>query len=370
MAAHGRYGGWGMIVLLAVLVLDPNAYAERPLVGAIRWDAWQESGKVKTAVEKALGPAQWHHRLPFFAKINGPHAVLIDGNSQAVMDQEIVYAAKAGLDYWAFVAYPDDLGMSNGLHLYLSSPHKSRIRFCLNLQGGWIADPAKWDGEVQRYVKYFQDPSYQCVLGKRPLLYLFNAHEMIGKGRYADWAAVRSAFNQLRAAAAGVGVGKPYIVVQGWNATEDQKMLMHIGADAISAYAVAGGAQDGVPFEKLAAKAHAFWEAGKATGCHVVPIVTTGWDNRPRVENPPPWTKGSDNHYVAPTTTQLARHLADALNWTRSNGNAAPAQVILVYAWNEHDEGGWLCPTLKPEGVTADTSRLDGIEAVLKRPAP
>jgi hypothetical protein len=370
MAVHSRYENWGITILLAVIAISPAAHAERPLVGAIRWDAWQESGKVKIAVEKALGPAQWHHRLPFFAKVNGPNSVAIDGNSQAVMDQEIGYAAKAGLDYWAFVAYPDDFGMSNGLHLYLSSPQKSRIRFCLNLQGGWISNPAKWDDEVKRYVKYFQDPSYQCVLGNRPLVYLFNGDAMIGKGKYADWAAARLAFDQLRAAAAEARVGKPYIVIQGWNAKQDRTMQSEIGADALGAYAVAGGSRSGDAFEALAAKAHAFWDAGKATGSDVVPIVTSGWDNRPRVENPPPWTKGSENHYLVPTPTEMARHLTDAQDWTRSNVAAAPAQTVLIYAWNEHDEGGWLCPTLKPDGMTADTSRLEAIEAVLKQPVP
>ena len=28
------------------------------------------------------------------------------------------------------------------------------------------------------------------------------------------------------------------------------------------------------------------------------------------------------------------------------NKIAANAQCALIYAWNEHDEGGWLCPTL------------------------
>src|SRR5262245_34949974 len=39
----------------------------RPVVGAIRWDAWY-GGKdaVGLAVEKSLSPKRWHYRLPFF----------------------------------------------------------------------------------------------------------------------------------------------------------------------------------------------------------------------------------------------------------------------------------------------------------------
>ena len=36
-----------------------------PLVGAIRWDAWQENGDIQATVERTLGPSHWHYRLPF-----------------------------------------------------------------------------------------------------------------------------------------------------------------------------------------------------------------------------------------------------------------------------------------------------------------
>jgi hypothetical protein len=91
-----------LLGVVVVALLGPPSYAERPLVGAIRWDAWQDNGSVRAAVEKALAPSQWHYRLPFFARITGLNSVQIDGNSQAIMDQEIDYAAKAGIDYWAF----------------------------------------------------------------------------------------------------------------------------------------------------------------------------------------------------------------------------------------------------------------------------
>ncbi|MCC6821343.1 MAG: hypothetical protein IT579_11485, partial [Verrucomicrobia subdivision 3 bacterium] len=111
----------------------------KPLVGAIRWDAWQENGDIQATVERTLGTHHWHYRLPFFARVTGSNSVAMNGNTQAIMDQEINYAANAGIDYWAFVTYPDAIGMSHGLHLYLSSPIKHRINFCLNLQGGWVA---------------------------------------------------------------------------------------------------------------------------------------------------------------------------------------------------------------------------------------
>ncbi len=64
---------------------------------------------------------------------------------------------------------------------------------------------------------------------------------------------------------------------------------------------------------------------------------------------------------VTATPAQLAQHLREALEWTRQNRDLNPANAILVYAWNENDEGGWLIPTLA-EGTT----RLDALAKVLK----
>jgi len=42
----------------------------------------------------------------------------------------------------------------------------------------------------------------------------------------------------------------------------------------------------------------------------------------------------------------------------RKHADLCEAQAIIMYAWNEYDEGGWLAPTRSSDG-TPDTSRLD-----------
>ena len=54
------------------------------------------------AVEASLGQPKYHFRLPWFARVLGEGKVSINGDSQAIMEQEIAYAAQAGLNYWAF----------------------------------------------------------------------------------------------------------------------------------------------------------------------------------------------------------------------------------------------------------------------------
>jgi hypothetical protein len=54
--------------------------------------------------------------------------------------------------------------------------------------------------------------------------------------------------------------------------------------------------------------------------------------------------------------------LRDALAWCARNRAAAEPNAVLIYAWNEIDEGGWLVPSLWPDQGTA---RLEAIRTVL-----
>jgi len=43
-------------------------------------------------------------------------------------------------------------------------------------------------------------------------------------------------------------------------------------------------------------------------------------------------------------------HVQDAFDFIGANSSICDADTTLMYAWNEHDEGGWLCPTLDGSG--------------------
>ena len=83
------------------------------------------------------------------------------------------------------------------------------------------------------------------------------------------------------------------------------------------------------------------WEGYKATGRKVVPWVTTGHNTKPRIDNPVSWTTVSSDGWVSDGTPgQIADNLSNALRWTMMNKSAAEANTVLMYAWNEFDEGG------------------------------
>ena len=138
--------------------------------------------------------------------------------------------------------------------------------------------------------------------------------------------------------------------------------MQFLRADAISAYASSAGEKQ-APYSALAAHTEAWWDIMAETGAPVIPLISSGWDRRPRVENPVPWEgqRGSiEEYYERPTPQELAAHLRNGLRWVEDNPEVALARTALIYAWNENDEGGWIVPTLS-EG----TAHLDAIGHVL-----
>ena len=353
--------------LLVLLVVGATAGAQRPAVGAIRWDAWTEGSEW----EANLGPQQWRDRLPFYGEEIGPDQVRIRADTQAVMDQEIAYAGAAGLDYWACCfSLPTDLNAEAdeyALKLHLSSEHKTDVHFSLLLMGpGWWGPKEEYGRAAEAFVRYFRDPAYQTVAGGRPLLFIFYVEALTQY--FGSDEAARAALDLIRTKAVEAGLQPPLIVAQVWSAESGAQYVDRLGFDAVSGYTMVdftNGDQE-YPYRTLAAANQAYWEACRAAGKQVVPIVNAGWDHRPRwrdpkryeelYQSPPrgPW-------YTQPTPQELADNLRAAVGWVEAHPEAAQPQAVLIYAWNESDEGGWLVPTLS-EG----TARLDAIAEVLR----
>jgi hypothetical protein len=346
-----------------------QAKDEAPIVGAIRWDGWYGEGGVVKAVEFSLGQPKYHFRLPWFARLLEDGTVRINGDSREIMEQEIVYAVQAGLSYWAFLDYLDESpDMSLGLNHYLAVNDKKGIRYCLVEEGARLdkVGSKAWSGLVE----HFRDPNYQTVLDGRPLLYLFAKTTTLRK---EEW-------DELKRQTVTAGLKPPYLVLLGW---ESEKHYQALGFDAVSEYACAGKGYTTDPetYERLTSHhvREKLWEKWKRDRTPCITFATAGWDTRPRQERPPswcPWVNATPDP-TAPalqkplidattaTPDELAAHLREAIAWTGANREINPANAILIYAWNEHDEGGWLQPTLGADGTPND-ARIQALGNVLR----
>eukprot|EP00047_Mylnosiga_fluctuans_P014342 m.37633 g.37633 ORF g.37633 m.37633 type:complete len:395 (-) comp5455_c0_seq1:76-1260(-) len=365
-----------LIVISCVAAALTASQDKKFLVGAIRWDAWYgtppgNAGIVGRTTNYDLGPSRWHYRVPFFSNITGPNNVTINGDSDTVMAQEIEYATNYGIDYWAFCTYPigctdyhppdsdcpyiqccaDNYALSYALLRYLRYPSPP-VGFSLILQYNWF--PGEKHGgnetlaqEIARYISYFRMPQYQRVAGNRPLVYLFSGTDPSYLGALAA----------LMNATMAAGLPAPYYTYMGGDAQSAAREAKAYNASAISRYAsIVDGSGAAVPFEENAQYEQKFWSDAATIGVDVIPPITAGWDPRPRFDYPVPWSPpqpqcgpvGDEKCYIQdPTMPQLMAQTAAAINFTLSHPKATPARTVLISAWNEHDEGHWVCPSLQ-----------------------
>ena len=81
----------------------------RPTVGVIRWDAWNQVNgiydNISWYVHRDMNPEQFHYRLPYYVDISNPENITFNNDNQTIMEQEIEFAHKAGIDYFVFDTY-------------------------------------------------------------------------------------------------------------------------------------------------------------------------------------------------------------------------------------------------------------------------
>ena len=163
----------------------------------------------------------------------------------------------------------------------------------------------------------------------------------------------------------------------------DNNKIKEIGGDGISRYSISG--VNNKPFKEfLDENVYPVWERHSKEGeqfgiDNVLPLVA-GWHPHPRYDTPVCWMKVEENDYVDYATPQeLAQHYQKAKEFLqdKKNFNSTKSNTCIIYAWNEHDEGGWICPTLKVDengnqlfdengNPLIDTSRIDAIKKVIK----
>ena len=211
-----------------------------------------------------------------------------------------------------------------------------------------------------RDISMMTQPGYMTVLDDRPLYLVLDSSAAQDAGLPAG--GVAAAITLIRNTVQAAGGKNPYVVWLSGAALQDYSNIQSaqaVGADAAGAYSVPrlnGSAQ---PFSSLASAAQEDWTARSATGFPMVPTAMTGWDQRPLVANPQPFYPVSNNltmqnYYETATADEVGSHVLSMVKMVNANASACPAQVGLIYAWNELAEGGWIMPTFTESGPSID----------------
>lgn len=296
-------------------------------------------------------------------------------DSQEVMDQEILYAAAGGIDYWIFHMYilrdeqgnplPTDEGiglvwedMNLSRQYYLSSQYKHLVKFALMLGVLGYKDSNfgehNWNFQVEEAVTQMQEPSYQTVLDGRPLVYFFLWGQDVGR-MWGSWERMREMLDDFRRYAQERGLQNPYLVAMVLSAEEGHRAMTELGVDAVTSYVgfIPGGYDNTADYtyygyDALAQADRDLWESFRAAGLKTVPVASLGWDPRPHRDD----VAGYGGYKSGPVVEraspeQLAAHVMEAVDWMWTYPDAAEPQTVIEYAWNELSEGGWLVPTLE-----------------------
>ena len=319
-------------------------------IGAVNWDCSVPSSTFfGRASSRALGPAKYRDRTPYYAKVAGADSIDCSERSLEEYEREMRYAIEAGIDYFAYCWYdrtppPGSLpGASEGSRaadghlqeltrirgLHAKSEFRTVLGFCAILV---VTHPYS-DRELEALADAMADSGYEKI-GGRPLVYAY----------VGPW---REPVERLRGICRRRGAADPYVVLMcGGRKTPGAREVS--GADALTAYACPARAETfsglvEVSMERNSTRAKA--------GLPVVPHMTLGWDPSPRIDNPVPWASYPRGSYsVARTRNDFAGAAHAMKDWIRNNPGAATTGHVLVFAWNEFEEGGWICPNIGKGG--------------------
>ena len=373
-------------------------------VGAIRWDAWNrrlesETSSANDTVLTSLGnrnPRAGGHTDPFHFKNRWPYFAGFDATGLKSLDStgnlnyEARVAQAAGVDYWAFLEYHDTSSLSTAIKEYEQDVPAGLVNFALILNANSFTQvldsatislrpEAQVDAYFNRLKRRLADTRYEKLAARRPLIYVLDD---ICTYTYGTWNPsinncydLRWFFNRIRDDARTAGLGEPYFVYLSLSGSIAQQMI-NMGLQAVSNYALGADRN----------KTYAEFLMEGAGGPHQDSLVTytnpsfqivfpasSGWNPAPRFNcvSGDCWSNMYGNTAIVEdgTSEQVAKGIYDIVK--KSEGSSRTElpglyKTVLVYAWNEYDEGGWLSPTVNTSLTGVDQTRASALAAKLK----
>lgn len=329
-------------------------------IGAINWDACLPKDTYFGGYTlNTLGNDTYKDRLPYFAKVeNGEYNFSF--RTQEEYDIELQYAIDAGIDFFAYCWYPDTLGertfwkdlgstllcehypeLNLARKLYQTSELNKEINMCAIL----FTQRAYAESDIEDLISAMKQDYYEKIDG-RPVIFTFGGYE-------------EGFIDAIKERTLKQGID-PYIVFMNNSATIHEN-LDYSKADAISAYSSChnGEVYDDV-IEGVKEKNYKRLESGLKE----IPMISIGWNPMPRVDRPIPWTGYHEGPYASqPTEEELEKCFNEYFDFVDSNPDKTVTGYAIIYAWNEFEEGGYICPTLGKNGKP-DTAFLDSFTRV------
>lgn len=261
-----------------------------------------------------------------------------------IMERQIDLAADNGIAFFLFCWYWRDtngpinieaiknVSMHTSLNLYLKAKNKNRVKFSLliaNHAGSEIKGAENWQKATEFWMPYFKDPQFVTVDGK-PLVVIFNP-----QGIDNNELALMQNVAQKQ--------GLPGLSIAGCGNVADKNFTYKTHYNMNPGY-VAG--HEAHKYSELVDFHQKQW-IGTETQPYI-PEVTVGWDKRPWEDKSGNGKGGAKEGWYFPNRTpkEFKGFLTDASKWMDEHPTQTTKErIVLIYAWNELGEGGYLVPT-------------------------
>lgn len=360
------FSGW------AAFALADEKPTPSVLVGAIRWDDW----RLDSGVGDAIADPAYVNRIPYYAWRRPDRSLGFPGDMKNALSADVEYARAAGIDYFIFGYYLQTgswgrsvvgaKALNRAYHVYLNLPDRAGVKFALNFDWSFpVADVAAVSAAIADAARR---PEQVRTADGAALVFFFTPNlEGWTKGLGGSDGA-RLALADIRRRVAEKTGQRLYFVALLFGIDQGGPLAKRLGFDAVSTYVTGlGGGARAVPYATCATLARNFWRKGENLSIGFLPTVTMGWDYRPLIQRPGEYPGRDPNaSWCSPGSDQ---EWSDQIRAARSAAAADPrnnrVKSVVIYAWNEFAEGGWIAPTVG-EGVR----RLDVIRRVLGRDIP
>lgn len=313
------------------------------LVGAYYFDGWSGSNSVKNEEWAINAPTHLTKKLACEYKGRQPVWGWRDDNLK-IMECQIKLASNNGIDFFSFCWYwKNDNGCIDTLKIKKHSAHtsielfkkarnKHQMKFSLliaNHMGARIKTEEDWLRAVDFWGKhYFNDSQYLKIDGK-PVVTIFASSTEINKYIPAirEYVRVHTPYKDL------------FIISNHYDKPDSR-------FDMLSWYNIReteSGQMEERTYIQLINNAKETWYK-TSIKFNVAPCVMVGWDKRP-------WeTTIKGLYYIGRTPNLFKEQLEVALQFICERN--IRYRLIMIYAWNELGEGGYLVPTQEDKKAT------------------
>ena len=328
-------------------------------IGVVNWDASLPPNTYFGFYQiNSLSQEKYREWTPFYADLLEDGRMTYHERSPEEYEREMQYAIDAGIDYFAFVFYPDEGSRMHEKTSFIDCSHKvyelnyarrlyerSNLKEKLGMCAILGAHPFS-ERDLAELVATFAKPYYEKI-NDRPLLYVY--------GGYRE-----EIITKIHSLCREKGQPVPFTVPMVASADGAEKMAL---ASALSAYAV--GVSGITSHAELVDGAIEATKKRMSGNLAIIPTFTVGWNPTPRIERPTPWTTLPDessiyvNESYAPRATD-GELILGARKFASFLSSAVKEHMvghILTFAWNEFEEGGYICPTYTESGAVS-TSRI------------